>query len=109
MDLRNEDELRPDLVRPAGLTTVHVPLDGVEDADFWDEWGTGPQFGTPLYYRPHLERFPERNAAVLRRSGAPSPAGCWSTAWAAGPHGADRDAAAGPGRRAGRRSPRTIA
>ena len=75
VDLRNEDELRPDLVRPAGVTTVHVPLDGVEDTDFWDEWGTGPQFGTPLYYRPHLERFPERNAAVLQAIGRAEPGG----------------------------------
>ena len=49
-----------------------MPLDGVEDTKFWDVWGTGPQFGTPLYYRPHLERFPERNAPVLRRSGRPT-------------------------------------
>ena len=28
-------------------------------------WGSGPQFGTPLYYRPHLERFPERSAAAV--------------------------------------------
>jgi hypothetical protein len=75
VDLRNEDELRPDLVRPAGVTTVHVPLDGVEDTDFWDEWGTGPQFGTPLYYRPHLERFPERNAAVLQAIARAEPGG----------------------------------
>ena len=75
VDLRNEDELRPDLVRPVGVTTVHVPLDGVEDTDFWDEWGTGPQFGTPLYYRPHLERFPERNAAVLQAIGRAEPGG----------------------------------
>ena len=75
VDLRNEDEPRPDLVRPVGVTTVHVPLDGVEDTDFWDEWGTGPQFGTPLYYRPHLERFPERNAAVLQAIGRAEPGG----------------------------------
>ena len=75
VDLRNEDEPRPDLVRPAGVTTVHLPLDGVEDTDFWDEWGTGPQFGTPLYYRPHLERFPERNAAVLQAIGRAEPGG----------------------------------
>jgi protein-tyrosine phosphatase len=75
VDLRNEDELRPELVRPAGVTTVHEPLDGVEDTDFWDEWGTGPQFGTPLYYRPHLERFPERNAAVLQAIGRAEPGG----------------------------------
>jgi hypothetical protein len=75
VDLRNEDELRPDLGRPAGVTTVHVPLDGVEDTHFWDEWGTGPQFGTPLYYRPHLERFPERNAAVLQAIARAEPGG----------------------------------
>lgn len=66
VDLRNEDELGADADRPAGVTTVHLPLDGVDDTEFWDEWGSGPMFGTPLYYRPHLERFPERSAAVLR-------------------------------------------
>jgi protein-tyrosine phosphatase len=44
---------------------VHVPLDATEDREFWNVWAAGPQFGTPLYYGPHLERFPERSAAVL--------------------------------------------
>jgi protein-tyrosine phosphatase len=66
VDLRNHDELPASPPqRPAGLTTVHVPLDGVEHTDFWDEWASGPQFGTPLYYRPWLERFPQRAAAVV--------------------------------------------
>jgi protein tyrosine/serine phosphatase len=66
VDLRNDDERRPDAApRPPGVTRVHVPLDVSDDREFWSVWGTGPQFGTPLYYRPHLERFPERNAAAI--------------------------------------------
>ena len=72
VDLRNEDELGE---RPAGLEYVHVPLDGVEDTAFWAEWGSGPQFGTPLYYRPHLERFPERNARAVAAVAAAGPGG----------------------------------
>lgn len=66
LDLRNDDERRDDVSpRPPGLTTIHLPLDGVEDRAFWDEWDSGPGFGTPLYYRPHLERFPARSVGVL--------------------------------------------
>ena len=66
IDLRNDDELGADVApRPASVTTVHLPLDGSEDREFWDVWDSGPQFGTPLYYRPHLERLPERSATVI--------------------------------------------
>jgi hypothetical protein len=66
IDLRNDDEIAPDAHRrPRGLTTLRLPLDGVDDREFWDEWGTGPQFGTPLYYRPHLDRFPHLSARVV--------------------------------------------
>lgn len=66
IDLRNDEELTTDLaLRPAGITTIHLPLDANEDREFWGVWDSGPQFGTPLYYRPHLERFPERTVAVL--------------------------------------------
>ncbi len=66
IDLRNDDELRTDAApRPAGLRTVRRPLDVSEDREFWNIWDSGPQFGTPLYYLPHLERFPERSAAAL--------------------------------------------
>jgi protein-tyrosine phosphatase len=75
VDLRNEDELTPDAApRPDGLTAVHVALDGIEDRGFLDAWDSGPQCGTPLFYRPHLERFPERHAAVVRAV-ARAPAG----------------------------------
>jgi protein-tyrosine phosphatase len=72
VDLRNDDELG---AKPAGLEYVHVPLDGVEDAEFWGEWASGPQFGTPLYYRPHLERFPERNARAVAAIACAEPGG----------------------------------
>ena len=49
-----------------GVETIHVPLDRIdEDPEFWDDWMHGPQFGTPLYYGPFLERFPERIEEVL--------------------------------------------
>lgn len=65
IDLRNEDERGGDRApRPAGLTSVHLPLDGT-DAAFWGRWGSGPAFSTPLYYGSHLERFPELSARVL--------------------------------------------
>jgi protein-tyrosine phosphatase len=66
IDLRNDEEVEADpAVRPAPVTTVRLPLDASEDREFWRVWDSGPQFGTPLYYRPHLERFPERSAAVV--------------------------------------------
>jgi protein-tyrosine phosphatase len=63
IDLRNDDEL---VANPGGVETIHIPLDGLdEDPEFWDEWMNGPQFGTPLYYRPFIERFPDRIERVL--------------------------------------------
>lgn len=76
IDLRNQDERSPDASpRPVGLQTLHVPLDGVEDRAFWDVWASGPQFGTPLYYGPHLERFPQRSAAVVSAVARARPGG----------------------------------
>ena len=64
IDLRNDDE-RASAPAPPGITAVHLPLDGVEDREFWDEWAADWRFGTPVYYGPHLARFPERSVAVL--------------------------------------------
>ena len=66
IDLRNDDERRPDAARhPRGVQMLRIPLDGAQDREFWDVWRSGPQFGTPLYYGPHIQRFTERNAAVV--------------------------------------------
>lgn len=76
IDLRNDDERTADVVpRPPTVTTHHCPLDGSDDREFWDVWDSGPQFGTPLYYRPHLERMPQRSAAVLASIAAAPPGG----------------------------------
>ena len=76
IDLRNDDELGTDLApRPPGLTTLHLPLDGVEDEEFWKDWHDRPEFGTPIYYRPFLDHFPERTAAVVTAIARAAPGG----------------------------------
>lgn len=76
IDLRNDYERAADVApRPAQLTTVELPLDGIEDREFWDPIVEGPQFGTPIYYRGHLERMPERSAAVLTAIAGARPGG----------------------------------
>jgi protein-tyrosine phosphatase len=63
IDLRNDHELRPDIApRPAALVILHLPLDDVEDTGFGNYWG---QQAPPLYYLPHLDRFPQRAARVV--------------------------------------------
>lgn len=76
IDLRNEDErCLGAKARPASVTTIHLPLDVTEDREFWKIWESGPQFGTPLYYQPHLNRFPERSAAVISAVAGAEPGG----------------------------------
>jgi protein-tyrosine phosphatase len=77
VDLRNDDELATGdaAPRPDGIATVRVPLDGVEDTAFWDVWASGPQFGTPLYYAPFLERAPERTGRAVAAIARARPGG----------------------------------
>ena len=76
IDLRNDDERELDRSqRPAGISTLQLPLDAIDDSDFWDDWMHGPQFATPLYYAAHLERFPERSARVLAAVARAEPGG----------------------------------
>jgi protein-tyrosine phosphatase len=76
IDLRNDEERAEDAApRPRSLHTVHLPLDVHEDREFWGVWESGPQFGTPLYYGPHVERFPQRNAEVIAAIAAAAPGG----------------------------------
>ena len=76
VDLRNADEIGADAApRPAGLTTVRLALDRIEDREFWDRWSDGPVFGTPLYYRPHLDRFAHASAAVVAAIAHAAPGG----------------------------------
>ncbi len=76
IDLRNHDELGTVVApRPAALTTLHLPLDGVENTAFWQDWHGRPEFGTPIYYRPFLDHFPERTAAVFTAIAHAAPGG----------------------------------
>jgi protein-tyrosine phosphatase len=76
VDLRNADEIGADAApRPAGVTTLRLPLDRIEDREFWDRWSDGPVFGTPLYYRPHLDRFPGTSAGVITAMARAAPGG----------------------------------
>ena len=76
IDLRNESEIGADAApRPGSIETVNIPLDVTEARDFWEVWGKGPQFATPLYYGPHLDRFPERSAQVVRAIATARPGG----------------------------------
>jgi protein-tyrosine phosphatase len=85
IDLRNPDEVEPGstsaatlgagtfavpaaratAVRPAGIATILVPLDDIEDLALWHRLNGEGLNGTPLYYRPFLEAKPERVAAAL--------------------------------------------
>ena len=54
---------------------MRLPLDGVEDTEFWKHWHERPEFGTPIYYRPFLDHFPERTAAVFTAIAHAEPGG----------------------------------
>ena len=76
VDLRNDEELGPDAEpRPLGLVTVRVPLDDLPDAEFWERAWTDELDGSPLYYRPFLERKPERCASAVRAVARAGPGG----------------------------------
>ncbi|WP_371780427.1 tyrosine-protein phosphatase [Streptosporangium subroseum] len=75
VDLRNDGEHLPAAAdRPAGLTIVRVPLDDRADTEFWNGLGRGV-YGTPLYYRPFLERKAERCAAAVTAIARAEPGG----------------------------------
>lgn len=79
IDLRNDDERTGDAApRPTqdGLTTLILAHDGVdEDPAFWEAMWLDPRFGSPLYFPPHLERFPHRSARVLQAIAHARPGG----------------------------------
>jgi hypothetical protein len=76
IDLRNDDERAPADGRPAEVQTLVLPHDGLEEhPDFWATWWDDPRFATPLYFAPHLERFPHRSARVLHAIAHARPGG----------------------------------
>lgn len=85
IDLRNDDEVDPGSAptttlgagtftvpaanvmaeRPAGIRTVQIPLDDIDDTAFWHQVNGRGLNGTPLYFRSFMQAKPQRIAAVL--------------------------------------------
>ncbi|HKN56982.1 MAG TPA: tyrosine-protein phosphatase [Amycolatopsis sp.] len=81
VDLRNEDEIRKaqfaaeNSVTPEGFGMLEVPIDDIEDLEFWLYISNQRLGGTPLYYGPFLDRKPERCAAAITALARTGPGG----------------------------------
>jgi hypothetical protein len=95
IDLRNPDEIRPTAeasatalagsaqfsattggsATPPGFRRIEVPLDDVDDIDFWQNINREQLNGSPLYYRPFLDRKADRCAAVITALARSGPGG----------------------------------
>lgn len=75
VDLRDAGEREPDRApRPAGITTVHVPLDPI-GTPFWDHWKTIDNLASPLYFPAMLVEHPQPVITAVRVIASAAP-GC---------------------------------
>jgi protein-tyrosine phosphatase len=75
LDLRDADEREPDCApRPAGITTVQVPLDPV-GTPFYEHWKKIDNLASPLYFPAMLAEHPERVIAAVLAIASAAP-GC---------------------------------
>jgi protein tyrosine/serine phosphatase len=75
VDLRHADECEQDRApRPAGITTVRVPLDPV-GTPFYERWVKIDNLASPLYYPAMLAEHPEPVVAAVRAIADAAP-GC---------------------------------
>ncbi|MCT2585254.1 tyrosine-protein phosphatase [Actinophytocola sp. S1-96] len=75
VDLRHADECEPELTpRPAGITTVRVPLDPV-GTPFHEHWTTIDNLASPLYFPAMLAEHPEPVVTAVRAIANAAP-GC---------------------------------
>ncbi|MFG1640154.1 tyrosine-protein phosphatase [Amycolatopsis sp. NPDC049252] len=94
VDLRNDDEIRPRFesrtaqagsaqftahsagpATPTGITRLEVPLDDIDDVEFWQQVNRDQLNGTPLYYPLFLQRKAGRCAAVIKAIAHADPGG----------------------------------
>jgi hypothetical protein len=71
IDLRNEEECRTDIARPAGLTMLRVPFHAYASADWVKQWH---EPGRPSNFSPYLADYPQAlidfgNAVASARPG----------------------------------------
>jgi protein-tyrosine phosphatase len=75
VDLRNADErVRDRALRPAGITTVQVPLEPV-GTPFYERWEKIDDLASPLYYPAMLAEHPELVISAVRAVAQAAP-GC---------------------------------
>lgn len=75
VDLRGADEREPDAApRPAGITTVHAPLDPV-GTPFYEHWTKIDNLASPLYFPGFLAEHPQRVITAVRAIATAAP-GC---------------------------------
>jgi len=69
-----EDELNFTPRHP-DLATVRVEIEDITDTEFVQQWVSSGLWGTPLYYKDALRRWPERHAAVIAAIAGAGPGG----------------------------------
>ena len=57
------------------LVTVQVAIEDITDREFVQQWVNTNFWGTPLYYRDALQRWPERHAAAISAIARAQPGG----------------------------------
>ncbi len=57
------------------LVTVQIPIEDITDEEFVQQWVNTDLWGTPLYYKDALRRWPERHAAVISAVARAQPGG----------------------------------
>jgi protein-tyrosine phosphatase len=69
-----EDELNITPRHP-DLVTVQVAIEDITDTEFVQQWVASDLWGTPLYYKDALRRWPERHAAAISAVARARPGG----------------------------------
>jgi protein-tyrosine phosphatase len=75
LDLRNDDEVASAPPVPAGIARVRVALDGIDDTELWNYIRVERIDGTPMYYRPFLQRRADRCVAAVTAVARAQPGG----------------------------------
>lgn len=57
------------------LVTVQAVIEDITDKEFFQQWVATDFWGTPLYYKDALQRWPERHAAVISAVAQAQPGG----------------------------------
>lgn len=69
-----EDELNFSL-RYSDIETVQAAIEDITDKEFLQQWAATNLWGTPLYFKDALRRWPERHAAVISAIARAQPGG----------------------------------